>query len=99
MATTITRDGGDESYGYFSDSRTSSPLYRNCIAIAADCSKIYIYRYDKRSSFGTCVNARYIQEGNLAPSDPAQQLTLDIYAPYGIPTGQLNVSTFTVMAT
>jgi hypothetical protein len=98
-ATTITRNAGDANYGYFSDNRASSPLFRNCIAISADCTKIYIYRYDKRSGFTGCLNSRYIQEGNLAPSDFAHQLTLDIYAPYGIPDGMLNVSTFTVMAT
>ena len=99
VATSITRNAGDENYGYFSDNRASSPLFRNCIAISADCTKIYIYRYDKRSGFTGCLNSRYIQEDNFAPSDPAHQLTMDIYAPYGIPDGMLNVSTFTVMAT
>ena len=99
LATSIVLDNGDENYGYFSDNRASSPLYRNCIAISADCTKIYIYRYDKRSGFDTCVNSRYIQEDDMAPSDYAHQLTMDIFAPYGIPDGMLNVSTFTVMAT
>jgi len=95
--TSITMDSSDANFGYFSVNRASSPLYQSCVAAYYDCTKIYIYKYDKRSGFTSCSNSNFIQEGNLPPSD-VHSLTLDVYIPYGIPAGSLNTATFTVYA-
>ena len=98
--TNINWDGSDTNYGYFSvvSPRTGSPLYESCIAVSYDCSKIYIYEYDKRAGFTTCTNSRYLQKSNLPPYD-VRTLTLNVYVPLGIPNGNLNMATFTVVAT
>jgi len=95
--TSINLDSGDANFGYFSINRASSPLYESCVAAYYDCSKIYIYRYDKRSGFGSCSNSRYVQAPDLPPGD-VHTLTLDVYIPYGIPNGNLNTATLTVYA-
>ena len=89
-------DSGDENFGYFSVKRALSPLYQSCVAAYYDCSKIYIFKYDKRSG-NACDNSNFIQEGNLPPGN-VHTLTLNVYAPKGIPAGNLNTATFTVYA-
>ncbi len=98
IATGIDMDGGDSNFGYFSINRASSPLYESCVAVSYDCSKIYIYKYDRRSGFATCANSRYVQEANLIPSD-LHTLSLNVFIPLGIPAGNLNTATLTVYAT
>jgi hypothetical protein len=90
------RDSGDANYGYWAIG--SGPLSGSCVAAYYDCTKIYIYKYDKRNGFGSCSNAYYMQEEALVPGD-AQTLTLSAFIPYGLPNGYLNQSTFTVVAT
>ncbi|MEM7817046.1 MAG: hypothetical protein QXZ20_03975, partial [Candidatus Aenigmatarchaeota archaeon] len=46
---------------------SSSPLAGYCVAAYYDCSKIYIYNYDKRTDLGDCDNADYLHEGQLSP--------------------------------
>ncbi|MEM5879080.1 MAG: hypothetical protein QXU74_01125, partial [Candidatus Aenigmatarchaeota archaeon] len=60
-------------------------------------TKIYIYKYDKRSGFSSCTNSRFLQGSNLPPGD-VHTLTLDVYIPYGVPNGNLNTATLTVYA-
>jgi hypothetical protein len=86
-------------WGLFSVSRASSPLETYCVAAFYDCTKIYVYKYDKRSNpdFGGCTNSRYLQELNLISGD-THTIMLNAYAPYGIPDGVMNVTTFTVYA-
>jgi hypothetical protein len=93
-------DQADENYTYCSVSRTTAPLYESCVAIYKDCSKIYIYKYDKRNqpNFALCGNSEYIQAPPLVPFE-THTLTLNVYIPLGIPFGNLNTSTFTVYAT
>jgi hypothetical protein len=87
-------------WGLFSINRASAPLYGSCVAAYYDCSKIYIYGYDKRTSpnFAGCANSRYIQAPNLVPGE-THTITLNVYVPSGIPDGSLNTATFTVYAT
>jgi hypothetical protein len=86
----------DANYGYFPQS--SGPLSGSCVAASYDCTKIYIYYYDKSAGIGSCTNAQYIQTIGLIPGT-IHTLTLAAYIPYGIPTGSLNTTTFTVTAT
>ena len=96
--TDINCNQADENYTYCSINRASAPLYESCVAIYKDCSKIYIYRYDKRTGFASCGNSNYIQVPPLVPFE-THTLTLNVYIPLGIPAGNLNTSTFTVYAT
>ena len=98
VTTNISRDGGDANYGYFSiGSRT--PFSNACIAAYYDCSKIYVYKYDKRDNpnFASCTNSSYIQVDNLTPGD-FHTLTLNAYIPVGVPAGSFATATFTVVA-
>jgi hypothetical protein len=88
--------GGDSSYGYFPQS--SGPLGGSCVAAYWDCTKIYIYYYDKSAGLTSCSNSAYIQTLGLAPGD-THTLTLAAYVPLGIPAGSLNTTIFTVTAT
>jgi hypothetical protein len=99
LATSITRNGGDANWSYFSVSDASSPLYRYCVAAYYDCSKIYIYHYDKRTypNFATCANSGYIQQANLTPGYTII-LNVDAWVPNGYPAGYLNTSIMTVYA-
>jgi hypothetical protein len=89
----ITRNGGDPGYGYFSVDTSGHLLEDHCVAVSWNCDKIYIYKYDKRTAsgtnFNTCTNSRYVQIGNLPPYD-VHTMTLDVYAPCGIPDGDLS---------
>ena len=96
--TSITRDGGDATYSYFSVDRATSALYESCVAVHWNCTKIYIYKYDKRAGFNTCANSEYIQNATLVPGD-VHTLNVTVYVPYGVPDGNLNTATFTVYAT
>jgi len=97
--TSITRDGGDSSWGYFSIDRATSPLDGSCVAAYYDCSKIYIYHYDKRTNpnFATCGNSAYLQEANLTSGNTII-LDVDAWVPNGYPAGYLNTTTLTVYA-
>lgn len=95
--TSITLDYNDTEYSYFSINRATAPLYESCVAVYKDCTKIYIYRYDKRSGFSNCANSVYIQSSDLVPQE-THTLTLNAYIPKGIPSGDLATATFTVVA-
>jgi len=87
----------DLDYGYWAPA--SGPLAGSCIAAAPDCSYIYVYTYDKRASpnFGACPNSEFLQVPPLVSGD-SHVLTLSAFIPNGIPSGYLNSSTFTVVA-
>ncbi len=99
IITSITRDGGDSSWSYFSIDRASSPLDGSCVAAYYDCTKIYIYHYDKRTSpnFDACTNSAYLQEANLTPGN-TMTIDVDAWIPNGYPAGFLNQTTLTVYA-
>lgn len=94
----ITLDGSDDSYSYFSVSRNALP--NQCVAVSANCGKVYMYKYDKRAGFSTCLNTNYLQEGALQPGE-IHSVNMSAYIPLGIPAtnGSLNQSTFTITGT
>jgi len=105
MGTTATRtpedpvelQAGDENYGYFSV--TGKAAFGGdsvCVAVAADCSKIYIYKYDKRNGFSACTNSAFLTN-QLAPGD-ILRTSVNAYVPKGIPAGTLKVGTLTFVA-
>jgi hypothetical protein len=90
--------GRDAIWSYFSVNDASSPLNQYCVAAYYDCSKIYIYHFDKRSGLGGCTNSAYLQSVALVPGY-TMILTLDAWVPNGYPAGFLNTTTLTVIAT
>jgi hypothetical protein len=96
----IDYQGGDAKWGYFNVRRFTAPVNASCVAAYYDCSKIYIYKYDRRTTpndFTTCSNATSLQTSYLTPGE-VHTLTLDVFMPYGVPNGNLNTATFTVYA-
>jgi len=95
------RNGGDANWSYFSINDASSPLYGHCVAAWWDCTKIYIYHYDMRTTapydFDTCNNAAYLQQANLTSGDTIT-LEADAWVSLGYPAGFLNQTTLTVYA-
>ena len=76
---------------------TSGPLDGYCVAAYYDCSKVYIYKYDRRSNFSGCANALYIQQLNLTSGD-THVTRVDAWVPNGIPSGNLSQATLTFYA-
>ncbi|MFH1228915.1 MAG: hypothetical protein V1678_00635 [Candidatus Aenigmatarchaeota archaeon] len=77
---------------------TSGTLAGHCVAAYYDCSKVYIYGYDKRTNFTGCANANYMLSGNLVPGE-TMNIKVDTWIPRGIPSGNLTRTTLTVEAT
>ena len=97
--TGISRSGGDANFGYFSVSgRAAFGNEPVCVAVASDCSKIYVYRYDKRPGFGSCGNSAYLTTRTLTPGDIYRITYISAYVPKGVPAGQLKLGTLTVVA-
>jgi hypothetical protein len=84
-----------EHWGY--GSMTSGPLAGHCIAAYYDCTKIFIYNFDKRTNFTDCTNAEYLFAGNLTPGSTFI-IEADAWVPNGYPAGFLNQTVLTVYA-
>jgi hypothetical protein len=100
----ITNNANDTNWTYFSVLRT--PFNdRACVAVYYDCTKIYIYSWDKRTSpnFDGCTAADYLYSGSGTenPLSPGSTIILKVnpWIPYGTPAGDLNTATLTVIAT
>ena len=93
--TDINRNFGNVNYSIFSIDRSSSPLYNHCVAVNRQCTKIYIYKYDKRANFTSCANSAYIRDV-LTPGGDSEIMTLDVYMPEGIPEGNMSSSVLTI---
>ncbi|MDI6826317.1 MAG: hypothetical protein QMD36_03965 [Candidatus Aenigmarchaeota archaeon] len=76
---------------------TSGPLASYCIAIAKNCQKFMLYRYDKNSSLPACATTKYLNS-TLAPSGQLL-ITANVWLPEGIPAGNATQSTLTITAT
>lgn len=101
VPTNMVNNFNDSSWSYFSIDE-AGPLNRYCVAVYRDCSKIYIYNFDKRGSgagnFSSCTNSDYIRAANLVPGDTTI-LKADAWVPNGYPAGWLNTTILTVYAT
>jgi len=93
----IVHDANNKEWGIFSVNRATSPLNGYCVAVNRTCDKVYIYKYDKRNMFSNCVNSRYLRDAPLTPGS-SELLTLDIFAPLGLPAGTLRQATLTLVA-
>jgi hypothetical protein len=98
--TDITNDGASGNFAYFSIGGSRPALGNHCVAVSADCSKIYVYKYDRRSGFSTCLNSNYLQQFSLQPGE-VHTMNISVWMPFGIPAtnGSLNQSTLTITST
>ncbi len=94
--TSITYNGGFEDWGIFTigDARVHSGY---CVAVYYDCTKIYFYRYDRRSPFSNCGNSYYLTTHEIAPGEFIT-IPLRVFVPRGIPAGDLTKATLTIEA-
>ena len=74
----------------------SGTLVGHCVAAYYDCSKIFIYKFDRRSNFTDC--GKYLYNDWLTPGGTII-LRADAWVPRGIPTGNLTRATLTIEAT
>jgi hypothetical protein len=88
--------GSDNLWGY--GAVASGTLAGHCVAAYYDCSKVYIYNFDKRTNFTGCANADYLMNGNMVPGKTVN-IKVDTWIPRGIPAGNLTRTTLTVEAT
>jgi len=93
----LTASAGSPSLWSYA-SITSGPLNFHCVAAFNDCSKIYIYDFDKRTNFTGCTGSDYMFSGNLAPGQTFMP-RVDAWVPNGIPSGNMTTATLTFYAT
>jgi hypothetical protein len=86
-ATSITKDGSDDEFAFFSVKRTTNLLNGMCVAVNRTCNNIYVYKYDGRSGFNSCTNFANVAE-RLVPNQ-LERLVADIWIPSGLPAGNL----------
>jgi hypothetical protein len=96
--TSITLAGNDSTWAYFRVDRTTAPLNFSCVATYYDCTKIYLYNYDRRANFSTCQSANNLFYGNLVPGY-SFIVWVSPWVPLGYPAGYLNTTTLTFYAT
>jgi hypothetical protein len=77
---------------------SSGPLNGYCIALYYDCSKFYIYKYDKTTYGSSCANSLYLQESTLKPGEE-HDAYIGISIPKGVPAGDTAITTLTITAT
>jgi len=90
--------GDPQNWGYNNQLFTGGPLAGHCVAVATDCTKVFIYHFDQRDSFIGCAGSSYLQSAILVPGY-TMILTLDAWVPNGYPAGFLNTTTLTFVAT
>jgi hypothetical protein len=89
--TTITAAPKEWAYAQI----TSGTLAGHCIAAFYNCSKVFIYNFDKRSNFTDC--GEYLYNAQLSPGSTII-LRADAWVPRGIPAGNLTRATLTIEA-
>ena len=94
VLTATTNDPGNWSYADI-DTGTGT-LIGHCIAVYWNCSKIFIYNFDRRNSFDDC--GEYLYDDELIPGETIN-LRADAWVPRGIPAGNLTRATLTIEAT
>lgn len=80
----------------------SDPWNGYCVATFVNCTKLYIYKYDRRATgttnFDGCTNSRFLNTTMwLGPSE-FQRINLDVWMPSGMPAGGLTQAILTVYA-
>jgi hypothetical protein len=76
---------------------TAGPLQNYCVAIAKNCQRFMLYRWDKNSTLPDCINTVYLNK-SLGPGGQLV-LTANAWIPQGTPAGNASSSTLTITAT
>ena len=92
----VTPDAQNANWSFFSFSDSDNPLQGRCVAAYWDCTRIYIYKYDKASGFGDCSSSAYLATESLAPGEKLDKLKIKPSIPQGTPAGDSKTSTLTV---
>ncbi len=92
-----TYDTSIADWGIFYFGSNEGPLSNHCVAIHRNCTKIFIYKYDKRSGFRECDQATFLRNTVLTPGSQFTVHT-DVWVPYGIPAGWLKSGWLTLEA-
>lgn len=99
--TSITRNGGDRNFSFFSINRATSPFNGQCVAVSSDCKRVFMYKFDKRTgnfNGSLCSNSAYINTGPMIPGN-YELMTADVWVPKGIPQGNLMHARWNFVAT
>ena len=86
----------------FSFNAAQSPWNEYCVATYTDCTKLYVYKHDKRNygntDFDGCTNSLFLNTTMYIGPSELQTVNLDAWVPYGIPAGDMAQSILTVYA-
>jgi len=89
-----------EDWGIFSFA--SGPWNGYCIAADANCTKLYVYKFDRRATGSTnfvgCANIAFLNTTMYIGSSELQTINLDAWVPYGIPYGDTSQGILTIYA-
>jgi len=89
---------GGTDWGFFA-LPASGPLASYCVAAYEDCSKIFMYQYDKSGEFGSsCANSLYLTQNTIVPGDEFSYCYIGISIPAGVPAGDTKQSLLTIWA-
>ena len=86
---------GDYNWAYAAI--TTGPLTGYCVAAYSNCSRIFIYNFDKRNNFTVCANSDYLTTSQFTPGK-TMIVRVDAWVPRGIPAGNMTTATLTVEA-
>jgi len=89
-------DAANADWTFFSFG--SGPLKGRCAAAYYDCTRIYLYKYDKANGFKDCTSSAYMATANLTPGERFDKLKIKASIPRGTPAGNTKQSTMTVYA-
>ena len=88
---------GDESWGVFTCGDTANPLNGYFVATYYDCSKIYIYYYDRTTTFPGSTTVPFLWNSTIVPGKETF-MKLIAALPRGIPAGDTQEGTITITA-
>ena len=92
-----TGPSSEESWGVFTCGDTANPLNKYYVATYYDCSKIYIYYYDRTTTFPGSTNVPFLWNETVVPGKETF-MKLIAALPLGIPAGDTQEGTITITA-
>jgi len=76
---------------------SSGPLQNYCTAIARNCQRFMLYRWDKNTTLPSCTGTQYLN-ATLVPSGQIY-ITANVWVPQGVQAGNTTQSILTITAT
>jgi hypothetical protein len=91
-----------EDWGLFDNFPADSPWNNYCVAAFHDCTKLYVFKYDRRdigtTDFDACQDLGFLNTTESLGPQEIQKVNLDIWMPTGMPAGNLLQATLTIYA-